>query len=117
MSFVNSTLEEIAARVKRARSAVILTHMRPDGDAIGSALALSCALDALGIEHCVCDESELPSNLAFLEGLEKIEKKPDPQAELYIAVDSSDGRFSSRSEKKRYDQHRSPRIQYPLRKI
>jgi len=90
VSFVNSTLEEIAARVKRARSAVILTHMRPDGDAIGSALALSCALDALGIEHCVCDESELPSNLAFLEGLEKIEKKPDPQAELYIAVDSSD---------------------------
>lgn len=76
MSFVNSTLEEIAARVKRARSAVILTHMRPDGDAIGSALALSCALDALGIEHCVCDESELPSNLAFLEGLEKIEKSP-----------------------------------------
>ena len=90
MSAINNTLEEIAERIKRAKSAVILTHMRPDGDAIGSALALSCALDALGIEHCVCDESELPSNLAFLEGLEKIEKKPDPQAELYIAVDSSD---------------------------
>ena len=61
MSEINNTLEEIAERIKRAKSAVILTHMRPDGDAIGSALALSRALDVLGIENSVSDESDIPS--------------------------------------------------------
>ena len=86
---MNATLTEIAARIKAAKSAVILTHMRPDGDAFGSALGLSAALDRLGIPNTVCDESDIPSNLAFLEGTEKIQKQL-PEAGLYIAVDSSD---------------------------
>ncbi|HIR23626.1 MAG TPA: bifunctional oligoribonuclease/PAP phosphatase NrnA [Candidatus Scatosoma pullicola] len=86
---MNATLTEIAARIKAAKSAVILTHMRPDGDAFGSALGLSAALDRLDIPNTVCDESDIPSNLAFLEGTEKIQKQL-PEAELYIAVDSSD---------------------------
>lgn len=37
------TLKEIAEIIKNAKSAVIFTHMRPDGDAIGSAdVALFC---------------------------------------------------------------------------
>ena len=86
---MNATLTEIAARIKAAKSAVILTHMRPDGDAFGSAFGLSAALDRLGNPNTVCDESDIPSNLAFLEGTEKIQKQL-PEAELYIAVDSSD---------------------------
>ncbi len=86
---VNATLQEIAARVKAAKSAVVITHMRPDGDAFGSALGLSAALDRLGISNVVCDESDVPSNLAFLAGTEKIRKEL-PEAELYIAVDCSD---------------------------
>ena len=90
MSEINNTLEEIAERIKRAKSAVILTHMRPDGDAIGSALALSRALDVLGIENSVSDESDIPSNLSFLTGTEKIGKGFFKEADLYIAVDSAD---------------------------
>lgn len=90
MSAINNTLEEIAERIIRAKSAVILTHMRPDGDAIGSALALSRALDVLGIENSVSDESDIPSNLSFLTGTEKIGKGFFKEADLYIAVDSAD---------------------------
>ena len=90
MSAINNTLEEIAERIKRAKSAVILTHMRPDGDAIGSALALSRALDVLGIENSVSDESDIPSNLSFLTGTEKLGKTLFKEADLYIAVDSAD---------------------------
>lgn len=64
--------------------------MRPDGDAIGSALALARTLERIGIRHQVCDESDFPSNLLFLEGTDEILKKPTLDAELYIAVDSSD---------------------------
>lgn len=106
---MNFTFEEIAKRIRSAKSAAVLTHMRPDGDAIGSALALSCALTALGIPNRVCNESELPSNLSFVPDLGKIEKELPADAELYIAVDSSDEqRFGAladdfRAAAKKYD--------------
>lgn len=43
------TLKEIAEIIKNAKSAVIFTHMRPDGDAIGSAMSLFFALKQLNI--------------------------------------------------------------------
>lgn len=87
---VNSTLEKIASILRCAESVVIFTHMRPDGDAIGSAFALSRALERLGIGHQVCDESDFPSNLDFFEGKEKMLKKPTLDAEVYVCVDCSD---------------------------
>lgn len=93
------TLQQIADRIKQAKSVVIFTHMRPDGDAFGCSLALSCALDFLKIRNQVCVESEIPSNLAFIEGIEKIKKKPKGEYDLLIAVDSAEeGRFGSLSE-------------------
>lgn len=84
------TLEQIAERIKKAKSVVIMTHMRPDGDAYGSALALACALDDLKIPYQVCVESDAPSNLVFLDGLERVTKKPKGEYDLIVAVDCSD---------------------------
>ena len=76
--------------MKRSNSVGIFTHTRPDGDAYGSAFALSLALDKLGIPNFVCNDSEVPSNLAFVDGLEKVKKKPPFEAETLIAVDCSE---------------------------
>ena len=84
------TLQQIANRIKQAESVVIVTHMRPDGDAFGSALSLSKALDFLNIPNQVCVESDIPSNLAFIQGLEKVTKAPQKEYDLFIAVDCSD---------------------------
>lgn len=84
------TLEKIANRIKQANRIAIFTHMRPDGDAFGSALALSSALDSLGIENEVCVETDIPSNLVFLDGLEKVGKKPQKDYDLLVTVDCSD---------------------------
>ena len=70
------TLEKIASRIKQAKRIAIFTHMRPDGDAFGSALALSFALDNLNITNEVCVETDIPSNLAFLSGLDRVQKTP-----------------------------------------
>ena len=67
-----------------------MTHMRPDGDAFGSALALACALENLGIERTVCVESDIPSNLAFIEGIDQVKKIPQKDYDLLITVDCSD---------------------------
>ncbi|KAA0216451.1 MAG: bifunctional oligoribonuclease/PAP phosphatase NrnA [Leptolyngbya sp. PLA3] len=42
----NATIEQIASRIDAARSIVVLTHVKPDGDAIGASLALVRAVAA-----------------------------------------------------------------------
>ncbi|MBQ5927167.1 MAG: bifunctional oligoribonuclease/PAP phosphatase NrnA [Clostridia bacterium] len=83
-------LEIIAKVIKSAKSVLIFTHMRPDGDAFGSALALSHALNGLGIRNAVLDESDVPPVLDFLDGVDTICKNPPFDAELYVAVDCAD---------------------------
>lgn len=87
---MNCTLEQVAERIKQAKSALIIGHMRPDGDACGSALALSRALEEIGVENEVCIESDIPANLTFIDGIETIRKKPSKEYDLLIAVDCSD---------------------------
>ncbi|MBQ8283817.1 MAG: bifunctional oligoribonuclease/PAP phosphatase NrnA [Clostridia bacterium] len=87
---MNCSLEKIAERILQAQNVVIFTHMRPDGDAFGSALALSRALEFLKTPYQVCVESDIPSNLAFVEGIEKVKKTPEGEFDLLITVDCSD---------------------------
>ncbi len=84
------TLEQIAERMKKAKRVAIFTHMRPDGDAYGSALALSCALRSIGVETDVCVESDVPSNLTFINGINTVKKKPQMGYDLLVTVDCSD---------------------------
>ncbi len=84
------SLQEIADIIKSSKKAVVLTHVRPDGDALGSALALSFALDFLGIEHAFVSESDPPSNLSFMQGLERMKKTAPTDADTLIAVDCAD---------------------------
>ena len=86
---MNVTLEQIAQRIKKAKSVAIFTHMRPDGDAFGSALSLSSALCNLGIENQVCVETDIPSNLAFVPEIGKVKKCPDGKFDLLVCVDCS----------------------------
>ena len=46
----NTTLAEIAVRLRGVARVVVLTHSKPDGDAVGSTLALARSLRRLGIE-------------------------------------------------------------------
>ncbi len=87
---MNVTLQEIAQKLKKAKKVALFTHMRPDGDAYGSLFALGCALEKSGIACTLCNESDVPSNLTFLEGLDKIKKKPDGDEELYLSLDSAE---------------------------
>lgn len=87
---MDCTLSQIADRIKRAKNVLICTHMRPDGDALGGALALGRALDFLKTPYHVCVESVIPSNLRFLDGISKIGKTPPDEFDLLVTVDCSD---------------------------
>ena len=85
-----NTLQEIADVIKTLKSAVIFTHLRPDGDTLGSAMALSRALFMLGIRNEVVNEGDIPEKFLIFEGMDKIVKTPTLDAQGYICVDTSD---------------------------
>ena len=83
-------LREIAQVLKGIKSALIFTHSRPDGDALGSALALFYALQKLNIRCEICNDCDVPEKYFFLDGMKEVVKTPSLDVDAYIAVDSSD---------------------------
>lgn len=85
-----------AALLQSAESTVIACHVNPDGDALGSALALALALESDGIEARVSfggtDGVGIPDSLAFLPGLHLIadpgEVISGPAPDLLVTMDT-----------------------------
>ncbi len=64
------------------------THLRPDGDALGSLLGLALALEASGLQVARLCMHPCPENYCFLPGAERLASQaPDWPADLGIAVD------------------------------
>lgn len=84
------TLDKILEEIKKAEKIVIVTHENPDGDAVGSSLAMKIALKQLGKEADVIME-ECPRAYRFLPEADKIQKETDiKEYDLAISVDASD---------------------------
>ncbi len=92
-----SQLEEMLSAVKRADSILLFSHISPDGDTIGSALALKMMLEALGKKVIYVLDGIVPPSLFFLPDIYAIRSPQDPTLEieaskpgtLAIAVDVS----------------------------
>lgn len=65
------TLDEILVEIKNANNAVVMAHEAPDGDAIGSSLAMCLAIRNMGKEAYVLMK-DFPENFSFLPGKEFI---------------------------------------------
>jgi len=74
--------------IEKSRYILIITHINPDPDSIGSALALSNLFAENKIKHKVFNISkDLPQNLAFIPRFEKITHILPPFYDLAISVD------------------------------
>lgn len=82
----HAIFEEIGEIIARHQSFVLLSHVRPDGDAIGSQLALGYSLLAAGKSVRMINEDGVPENLAFMAGCEAIERPPAAPLEVEIAI-------------------------------
>lgn len=87
----NSSIHaEIRERLQNSDSILIFSHIRPDGDAIGSLLALGLGLQEAGKKVQMVLKDGVPSGFRFLRGSEKIMRAPFAPADLFIVVDVSD---------------------------
>jgi len=59
-------------RFQSARRVVVVTHIDPDGDAIGTQLAFGEYLKALGRDYVLVRDSDIPAKYSFLPGIESI---------------------------------------------
>lgn len=82
----SASFEEIGTIFAAHQHFVLISHVRPDGDAIGSQLALGFALMAAGKNVRLINEDGLPENLAFMAGSEKIELPPAEPLDVEIAI-------------------------------
>ena len=87
------TLDNILEEIKKAESIVILTHEQPDGDAVGSSLAMMHVIKVLGKNADVIIP-EYSSCFDFLPGIEEVKKETDVEKyDLAIALDCADYRI------------------------
>jgi bifunctional oligoribonuclease and PAP phosphatase NrnA len=83
---MNQGFAPIGDVLQSAGTVVILTHVRPDGDAIGSQLAMALALRKLGKTVLAWNEDGLPESFAFLTGSELITMPPDEPMEFDVVL-------------------------------
>jgi len=80
----------IRQRLEKSTSIVIASHVRPDGDAIGSLLGLGLALLNSGKSVKMVLVDGVPSSYKHLEGSELIVKDPAGECDTFITVDCAD---------------------------
>ena len=84
------TLDKISEEINKAQSIAILTHESPDGDAIGSSLAMLLALKQLG-KTADLIIPEVPRTFNFLPGVNEIKNESSiSNYDLVFALDCAD---------------------------
>lgn len=79
-------IDRIAQRLMDSRHVLLATHVDPDGDAIGSLIALGLALDRLGKKTTLYNESSIPAVYRFLPSIDWIVKRVDDMTGIDVAV-------------------------------
>jgi phosphoesterase RecJ-like protein len=84
---------EAAALVQAATRVIAVTHVNPDGDAIGSMMGMTLTLQALGKTVIPAVDTGTPAHLKFIPGSEAVRSVlTDETADLVISLDASDVR-------------------------
>jgi len=86
-------MQEVISAIRKAKSAIILTHMDPDGDAIGSMIAVHLALKEMGKRTSMYCKDPVPEMYNFLPESGKVKDSLNGgKYDIAIAVDCGDSK-------------------------
>ncbi len=74
--------ENIVSFLRERDDFLIATHISPEGDALGSSIALSMSLESIGKRVIVYDRDPVPSFYRFLPGHERFTNSINPEAKI-----------------------------------
>jgi phosphoesterase RecJ-like protein len=93
---VNLDWRPLCDIIRSANRFVLTSHVRPDGDALGSELGLARILDAMGKQVRIVNPSASPNHLAFMDPEKRVQKigeqvtKQEAQeCDVHLIVDTS----------------------------
>lgn len=90
-----SMLKQLIMEIEKVPDAALFSHVSPDGDCLGSMLALGLALESLGKKITYYNAGPLPSNLSYLPGIEQISSLvPDDLPDTLIFIDCAEAERS-----------------------
>src|SRR5262245_25361285 len=87
----NTPLAEIAEVLKNNQRFVVMSHVRPDGDALGCTIAMALCLKQMGKDVTAWNEEGVLEKFRYLPGQEAVTTPPaDPQEfDVAIMLDTS----------------------------
>jgi len=86
VSAVRSKFDEIGRVLREHSRFAILSHVRPDGDALGCQIALALSLQQLGKEVRVWNEDGMLEKYSFLPRAELLNKPPAAPEDVDVAI-------------------------------
>ncbi len=90
MTISKSELTEARERIAQSERILIVSHVKPDGDAVGSLLGIGNALINAGKQVEMVLEDGVPAKYKFMAGSNRISKRKHIDPDLVIAVDCGD---------------------------
>ncbi|MCW5874949.1 MAG: DHH family phosphoesterase [Anaerolineales bacterium] len=82
-------LQQVAARLRAAQRVLVTSHVRPDGDAISSVLALGLALQAQGKDVQMVLADGAPQDFSHLQGWGQVLRAGQAPVDLVVTVDAA----------------------------
>jgi bifunctional oligoribonuclease and PAP phosphatase NrnA len=86
VSAARSKFEEIGRILREHQRFAVMSHVRPDGDALGSQLALGLSLQQLGKDVRVWNEEGMLEKYSFLRRAELVTKPPSAPEDFDCAI-------------------------------
>jgi phosphoesterase RecJ-like protein len=82
-----SVHQQIIPLIERSERILLCTHRKPDGDAVGSIMALTKALNLLGKEVTAACADEVPDNFHFLPDINMLHKSVAGGKDFVVTLD------------------------------
>lgn len=79
-------MDDIVRHLKQSRRVLLASHANPDGDAIGSLIAMGLSLGAMGKEILLYNESPIPAVYRFLPMVDRVVRTIDNPSRFDTAV-------------------------------
>src|SRR5688572_5920016 len=85
-------LEMARDLIARAQRVLVVTHVNPDGDAVGSLLGFGLAVRNLGKDVVMACADVVPELFRFLPGVQEITTQPQGEFDLVAVLDVAEAR-------------------------
>jgi phosphoesterase RecJ-like protein len=82
----NATFDQIGAALREHERFAVISHVRPDGDALGSTLAVAMSLKAMGKDVRAWNEEGMLEKYSFLAGGELLTLPPAEVQDFDVVV-------------------------------